>query len=61
MRGVQNTLRLVIKIFLTRADGTSLYFSRDIVYHLFKQENFDWLVDVLGEDHKDHAKILNMF
>ncbi|WP_175266631.1 hypothetical protein [Acidiplasma cupricumulans] len=51
----------MIKIFLTRADGTSLYFSRDIVYHLFKQENFDWLVDVLGEDHKDHAKILNMF
>ena len=46
------------KIFLTRADGTSLYFSRDIVYHLFKQENFDWLVDVLGEDHKDHAKNL---
>ena len=44
------------KIFLTRQDGTSLYFARDLVYHMFKSENFDWIIDVLGEDHKDHAK-----
>ncbi len=43
------------KIFLTRTDGTSLYFARDIVYHLFKAQNFDWIIDVLGEDHKNHA------
>ncbi|MEM0139048.1 MAG: arginine--tRNA ligase [Ferroplasma sp.] len=47
------------KIFLTREDGTSLYFARDLVYHEFKAENFDWIIDVLGEDHKEHAKNLN--
>jgi arginyl-tRNA synthetase len=47
------------KIFLTRQDGTSLYFTRDLVYHMFKSENFDRIIDVLGEDHKDHAKNLD--
>ncbi len=47
------------KIFLTRDNGTSLYFTRDIAYHLFKAENFDWIIDILGEDHKDHAKHLD--
>ncbi|HLH86261.1 MAG TPA: arginine--tRNA ligase, partial [Thermoplasmataceae archaeon] len=45
-------------VYLTRGDGTSLYFSRDIAYHLYKAKNFDVIVDVLGEDHKDHAKLL---
>jgi len=44
------------KMFLTRNDGTSLYFSRDIAYHLYKMENFDWIIDVLGENHKEHAR-----
>lgn len=44
------------KMFLTRKDGTSLYFSRDIAYHMYKSQNFDWLIDVLGENHKEHAK-----
>lgn len=43
------------KMFLTRRDGTSLYFSRDLAYHLYKFQNFDWLIDVLGENHKEHA------
>jgi arginyl-tRNA synthetase len=43
------------KMFLTRKDGTSLYFLRDIAYHLYKFQNFDWLIDVLGENHKEHA------
>ncbi len=47
------------KMFLTRQDGTSLYFARDLVYHKFKEENFDWIIDVLGEDHKEHAKNLD--
>ncbi|CAC11426.1 arginine--tRNA ligase related protein [Thermoplasma acidophilum] len=47
------------KVFLTRKDGTTLYFARDIAYHLFKAENSEWIIDVLGEDHKDHAKSLN--
>ncbi len=46
------------KIFLKRKDGTSLYFSRDIAYHLYKLQNYDWLIDVLGEDHKLHANSL---
>lgn len=44
------------KIFLVRSDGTSLYTLRDIAYHLFKALNADWVIDVLGEDHKDHGK-----
>lgn len=44
------------KMFVTRKDGTSLYFSRDIAYHMYKSQNFDWLIDVLGENHKEHAK-----
>lgn len=43
------------KMFLTRGDGTSLYFSRDLAYHEYKFQNFDWLIDVLGENHKEHA------
>lgn len=46
------------KIFLKRKDGTSLYFARDIAYHLYKLQNYDWLIDVLGEDHKLHASSL---
>ncbi len=46
------------KIFLKRSDGTSLYFARDIAYHLYKLANYDWLIDVLGEDHKLHASSL---
>jgi arginyl-tRNA synthetase len=46
------------KMFLTRSDGTSLYFSRDIAYHLYKFQNFDWLINVLGENHKEHMKHL---
>lgn len=46
------------KVFLQRSDGTSLYFARDIAYHIFKALNADWIIDVLGEDHKDHGKAL---
>lgn len=46
------------RVFLKRKDGTSLYFARDIAYHLFKSLNFDWFIDVLGEAHKDHGKNL---
>ncbi|BAB60485.1 tRNA synthetase Arg [Thermoplasma volcanium GSS1] len=46
------------KVFLTRSDGTTLYFSRDIAYHLYKAQNFDWIINVLGEDHKEHGKLL---
>jgi arginyl-tRNA synthetase len=37
---------------LTRADGTSLYTTRDIAYHIWKLANCDMAVNVLGEDQK---------
>ena len=46
------------KIYLKRSNGTSLYFTRDIAYHIYKSKNFDVPVDVLGEDHKLHFQNL---
>jgi len=36
----------------TRKDGTSLYTTRDLAYHLDKFERCDLAIDVLGEDQK---------
>lgn len=40
------------ELILTRSDGTSLYSTRDIAYHLEKSGNSDKVIDVLGSDHK---------
>jgi arginyl-tRNA synthetase len=40
------------KFFFTRADGTTLYTTRDIAYHLDKFKRGDQLINVLGEDQK---------
>ena len=40
------------KFFFTRADGTTLYTTRDIAYHLNKFTRADLLINVLGEDQK---------
>jgi arginyl-tRNA synthetase len=40
------------KFFFQRGDGTSLYATRDIAYHLWKFENCDFVINILGEDHK---------
>jgi arginyl-tRNA synthetase len=40
------------KFFFMRSDGTSLYATRDIAYHLWKFENCDDVINILGEDHK---------
>jgi arginyl-tRNA synthetase len=40
------------KTVLRRADGTSLYITRDLAYHRWKAANSDRMVDVLGADHK---------
>ncbi|MDO5835165.1 MAG: arginine--tRNA ligase [Methanobacterium sp.] len=48
------------ELILTRSDGTSLYTTRDLAYHLEKSENSDIVVDILGSDHKlaiDQLKI----
>ena len=40
------------KFFFVRKDGTTLYATRDVAYHLWKIKNADKLVNILGEDHK---------
>ena len=42
--------------FFLRKDGTTLYATRDIAFHLWKAKNADLLVNVLGEDHKLESK-----
>ncbi|HVL86879.1 MAG TPA: arginine--tRNA ligase [Candidatus Thermoplasmatota archaeon] len=47
------------RFFLTRKDGSSLYTTRDVAYHLSKLERVGQngrAVNVLGEDHKLEAK-----
>ncbi len=46
------------RIYLYRRDGTTLYFLRDVAYHIRKGEEARYLIDVLGEDHKLHFQIL---
>ncbi len=48
------------KFYLTRSDGTSLYATRDIAYHIWKGERADLLINVLGEDHKLEAKFVEI-
>ncbi|MGB9977659.1 arginine--tRNA ligase [Methanobacterium sp.] len=40
------------ELVLRRSDGTSLYSTRDLAYHLEKSDNSDEMVDILGSDHK---------
>jgi arginyl-tRNA synthetase len=40
------------KMVLKRANGTSLYITRDLAYHRWKSENSERSVDILGADHK---------
>jgi len=40
------------KMVLRRADGTSLYITRDLAYHKWKAANSNRAVDILGADHK---------
>ena len=46
------------RMFLTRGDGTNLYPLRDIAYHIWKANQADELIDVLGEDHKVHGVMI---
>ncbi len=40
------------RFIILRSDGTTLYTTRDIAYHLYKLKNAKKVVDVLGEDQK---------
>ena len=42
-----------------RGNGTSLYVTRDVAYHLAKFARFARVIDVLGQDHQLHARCLN--
>ena len=44
------------RFFLTRNDGTTLYATRDIAYHIWKNNEADILINILGEDHKLESK-----
>ncbi|MEM2977336.1 MAG: arginine--tRNA ligase, partial [Thermoplasmata archaeon] len=46
------------RFFFTRSDGTTLYTTRDVAYHLYKLSHCDLAINVLGEDHKLEAKQL---
>ncbi|HIQ32998.1 MAG TPA: arginine--tRNA ligase [Methanothermococcus okinawensis] len=46
------------KLVLTRADGTTLYSTRDIAYHLDKMSRCDIGIDILGADHKLTAQMV---
>ncbi|MGC2289052.1 MAG: arginine--tRNA ligase, partial [Thermoplasmata archaeon] len=46
-------------IVVTRGDGSSLYPTRDVAYHLQKFSRFARVIDVLGQDHQLHARTLD--
>ncbi|AKG92578.1 arginyl-tRNA synthetase [Geoglobus ahangari] len=39
-------------LILKRENGTTLYVTRDLAYHLWKNENYERFMNVLGADHK---------
>ena len=45
-------------VVVQRGNGTSLYVTRDVAYHLAKFARFARVVDVLGQDHQLHARTL---
>ena len=45
-------------LVLQRGDGTSLYSTRDIAYHIWKSKLCDRMIDVLGKDHELVSKQL---
>lgn len=44
------------EFWFERADGSSLYATRDVAYHVWKAQQAPRLLNVLGEDHRDQAK-----
>ncbi len=40
------------EVVVRRENGTTLYITRDLAYHLWKNENFKRFINVLGADHK---------
>ncbi len=40
------------ELVIQRTDGTSLYTTRDLAYHMWKSERCDRMIDVFGKDHE---------
>ncbi len=47
------------EVILKRENGTTLYITRDLAYHLWKNENFRRFINVLGADHKLYSEQLS--
>ncbi|WP_202319236.1 arginine--tRNA ligase [Archaeoglobus neptunius] len=47
------------EVVVRRENGTTLYITRDLAYHLWKNENFDRFINVLGSDHKLYVSQLS--
>ncbi|MGA8543363.1 MAG: arginine--tRNA ligase [Thermoplasmata archaeon] len=47
------------RVIFQRGNGTTLYVTRDVAYHLAKFARFGRVVDVLGQDHQLHARTLD--
>ncbi len=56
----QRGLKGKTEFFFRRGDGSSLYATRDIAYHMWKWQQSDDLINVLGEDHKLQGKQVAM-
>ena len=56
----QRGLKGKTEFYYRRGDGSSLYATRDIAYHMWKWQQCDELINVLGEDHKLQAKQVGM-
>lgn len=46
-------------VVVRRENGTSLYITRDLAYHVWKNENFERFINILGSDHKFFGKQLS--
>jgi arginyl-tRNA synthetase len=47
------------RVVFLRKDGTTLYPTRDVAYHLDKFARYARVIDVLGQDHLLHARTLD--
>ena len=52
----QRGLKGKTEFYYRRGDGSSLYATRDIAYHIWKWKQSDNLINILGEDHKLQAR-----
>jgi len=48
------------RFVFTRSDGSALYTTRDLAYHLWKLSRCGRAVNILGEDHRYQSKMLEL-